>query len=203
MRRRSRSRSATRFTVAAAALVVLGAVAWYFFGRGAAAPAAQPLSAAVAQALPEPAATVELDGTPSESAAARPSALAYRDPFDPLVTTDPAAAATTANATGAQVATTGGPATPERRDRSGTKDRSRGAGSVRGDISGHRVRLVQTYRRNGNDKIEVVIDGTRWWIGEGRWFAGGFRLVSVVDGCAAMRFRQHRFQLCRGQPGRD
>jgi hypothetical protein len=119
--------------------------------------------------------------------------FAPKDPFRPLIS----AAAGGATATGA-AATEASPGTGQP---SGGSDISGGAGGGGGSesIGGHRVRLIDTFRRGGEDQARVQVDGTVYTVGEGDRFAENFEILSISGQCASMLFGDDQFSLCEGE----
>lgn len=184
-----------------AALVVLGLVVllaalWFLFLRGDAEdPLAIPPSTAPA---PTPEATEEAAPTrPRKGPIETFEVFAPKDPFRPLISQA---------ATGEGTATVGGvPAAPG----SGTTDGqptgqpsggSDISGGSNGDsVGGHRVRLVDTFTRDGEPQARVQVDGTVYTVGEGERFADSFEVLSISGECASLLFGDDQFSLCEGE----
>lgn len=68
-------------------------------------------------------------------------------------------------------------------------------------VGGHDVALLAVYRRGGEDRAQVSVDGTVHRPSEGERFAGNFRLVSADPGtrCARIVFGDEGFTLCTSQ----
>ena len=181
------------------ALVVVGLVAllglvWFLFLRGG--PEVEP-TAAPPVAAPAP--------TPEETAEAAPpkagkapletfEVFAPKDPFRPLISAATAGTSTAgAPAAPAGTGTTGGPSGQP----SGGSDIS---GGQSGDsVGGHRVRLIDTFTRNGETQARVQVDGTVYTVGEGERFAENFEVLSISGECASLLFGDDQFSLCEGE----
>lgn len=186
-------------TGAQAALLVVGLVVllgllWFVFLRGGSEETA--LTPPVSTPAPAPEET-------EEPAAEKPrkgpietfEVFAPKDPFKPLISAA-SAAGTTAGApaaTGNGSDTGGGPAGQP----SGGSDISGGSG---GDsVGGHRVRLIDTFTRNGETQARVQVDGTVYTVGEGERFADNFEVLSISGECASLLFGDDQFSLCEGE----
>lgn len=117
--------------------------------------------------------------------------FAAKDPFEPLV--DPNAG-TGASGSG----TTTGTGEGGTGDGTGT-----GTGGISGgggeDVSGHQVRLIDVFTRQGNPRAQVQVDGTVYTVDEGEVFADNFELLSVSGDCATMLFGDDQFTICEGE----
>ena len=191
-------------TGAQAALVVLGLVAllvvlWFLFLRGGTEEAAIPAPPAPTPALePAPEETAEpTRNRPLETF----EVFAPRDPFRPLIV---------ASTTGTSAATTGvatDPGTTEPADGtdtgtapSGGSDISTGDGNDGSqNVSGRRVRLIDTFRAGGEERARIQVDGTVYTVGEGDRFAENFELVSISGECASLLYGDDQFSLCEGE----
>jgi len=187
-------------TGAQAALVVLGLVVllgalWFGFlrGDGAETAALEPVAPA-----PAPVPT-ETEAAPAKKPGSGPietfEVFAPKDPFRPLIS----AAASDGSTAGAAVeptgSDTGGAPTGQP---SGGSDISGGSGS--GDsVGGHRVRLIDTFNRNGEPQARVQVDGTVYTVGEGDRFADNFEVLSISGECASLLFGDDQFSLCEGE----
>jgi hypothetical protein len=191
-------------------LVVVLAAVWFFVLRGDGAPDpsdAPPAPAAAEPATPEPEPT---DGPGGRGGDRAPGGtfevFAARDPFDPLVS--PAAseggAATTGGASTAPTTTTGGAtisaagdvATPSG---GGTTDPAGASATGGASVGGHRVRVVDVYRRDGRDVAQIEVDGTVYTVNRGETFADGFTLESTSNSCATLSSGADTFTLCEGE----
>jgi hypothetical protein len=122
--------------------------------------------------------------------------FAPKDPFRPLISA--AAGGTAATAVGAPAPA----ASPGTGAPSGGSDISGGAGGGGGggeSVGGHRVRLIDTFRRGGEDQARVQVDGTVYTVGEGDRFAENFEILSISGQCASMLFGDDQFSLCEGE----
>ena len=186
-------------TGAQAALLVLGLVVllgvlWFVFLRGGSEEAA--LTPPATTPVPAPEVTEEPAGEkPGKGPIETFEVFAPKDPFKPLIS---AASAGTSTA-GAPAATGdgsdagGGPAGQP----SGGSDISGGSG---GDsVGGHRVRLIDTFTRNGETQARVQVDGTVYTVGEGERFADNFEVLSISGQCASLLFGDDQFSLCEGE----
>ena len=66
-------------------------------------------------------------------------------------------------------------------------------------IGDHRVRVVDLYRQNGQDRAQIQDDGTVYTVDEGEAFADNFELVSASGRCATILFGDDEFTLCEGE----
>jgi hypothetical protein len=188
-----RSVSGAQATLVVLGLVVLLGLLWFLFLRGDSevAPAVAPPAAAPA---PTPEATAEAPAAkPGKGPLETFEVFAPKDPFKPLIS---AAGAGGTSAAGAPApvtspgATTGG-------QPSGGSDISGGQG---GDsVGGHRVRLIDTFTRNGEPQARVQVDGTVYTVGEGDRFADNFEVLSISGQCASLLFGDDQFSLCEGE----
>ena len=175
-------------------LVVLLGVLWFVFLRGGSDDAA--LSPPINTPAPAPEDTEE---PPAEKPGKGPietfEVFAPKDPFRPLISAASAGTATAGApaATGTGSSTGGGPTGQP----SGGSDISGGSG---GDsVGGHRVRLIDTFRRNGETHARVQVDGTVYTVGEGERFADNFEVLSISGACASLLFGDDQFSLCEGE----
>lgn len=187
------------FTGAQAALVVVGLVVllgllWFVFLRGGSEEAALTPPATTPAPAPE---------VSEEPAAEKPrkgpietfEVFAPKDPFKPLIS----AASAGSSTAGAPAATgdgsaTGGGSTGQP---SGGSDIS--GGSDGDSVGGHRVRLIDTFARNGETQARVQVDGTVYTVGEGERFAENFEVLSISGECASLLFGDDQFSLCEGE----
>ena len=121
--------------------------------------------------------------------------FAPKDPFRPLIS---------AADSGSGAVAPGAPApgaSPGTGQPSGGSDISGGTdgGSGGESVGGHRVRLIDTFRRNGGDVARVQVDGTVYTVGEGDRFADNFEILSISGECASMLFGDDQFSLCEGE----
>ena len=184
---------------AQAALLVVGLVAllgvlWFVFLRGGSEEAALTPPATT----PAPAPEVSEEPTaekPGKGPIETFEVFAPKDPFKPLIsaasagTTTAGAPATTENGSDPGGGPVGQP--------SGGSDISGGSG---GDsVGGHRVRLIDTFTRNGETQARVQVDGTVYTVGEGERFAENFEVLSISGECASLLFGDDQFSLCEGE----
>lgn len=189
-------------TGAQAALVVLGLVAllgvlWFALLRGGTEePPSTPPPAAAPVPTPEP--TIESPGKTRSGPIETFEVFAPKDPFRPLISAASTGGATTgAPAPVASPGTDGATGAPTGQP-SGGSDISGGSGS--GDsVGGRRVRLIDTFSRNGEPMARVQVDGTVYTVGEGDRFADNFEVLSISGECASLLFGDDQFSLCEGE----
>jgi hypothetical protein len=177
-------------------LVVLVALAWFLFLRG---DADEAVSTAPV-VTPAPAPTTEPTEKPAEKPGKGPietfEVFAPKDPFRPLIA---AASGGTAPAPAPAGAPTVSPtAAPGVGQPSGGSDISGGGGGDN-SVGGHRVRLVDTFRVNGEPRARVQVDGTVYTVGEGDRFADNFEVLSISGSCTSLLFGDDQFSLCEGE----
>ena len=178
-------------------LVVLLAVLWFVFLRGGSDDAAlTPLPEATT--IPAPEATEEPAAEkPGKGPIETFEVFAPKDPFRPLISAASAGTTSTAGApteTGNGSTGDGGPTGQP----SGGSDISGGSGGD-SNVGGHRVRLVDTFTRNGEANARVQVDGTVYTVGEGERFAENFEVLSISGECASLLFGDDQFSLCEGE----
>ena len=173
-------------------LVVLLLVLWLVFLRGGDDPTVT-TSPVVPAATPEPEVTEEAPKDRRKRPVETFEVFAPKDPFRPLIS---AAAATGGTTAGAPATGTTEPGVGQR---SGGSDISGGQEGGGESVGGHRVRLIDTFRRNGEAHARVQVDGTVYTVAEGERFADNFELLSVSGECASMLFGDDQFSLCEGE----
>lgn len=179
-----------------AALVVLLLVAllgglWFVFLRSEPAVETAPAPAPVEtpEATPEPEETTAPGTGPIETF----EVFAPKDPFKPAIVaafvgTAPGPAGTAGPGAGG---VTGGGGAPGAGG-SGGGDRS-------DSVGGHRVRLVDVFSQDGEERARVQVDGTVYTVEEGDRFADNFKLLSIEGQCASLLFGDDQFTLCEGE----
>jgi hypothetical protein len=182
-----------------AALVVLGLVVllaalWFLFLRG---DAEEPLAIPpTTTPAPTPEATEEAPTKPRKGPIETFEVFAPKDPFRPLIseaTTDGSATVGGVPAAPGSGTTDGQPSGQP----SGGSDIS--DGSDGDSVGGHRVRLVDTFTRDGEPQARVQVDGTVYTVGEGERFADNFEVLSISGECASLLFGDDQFSLCEGE----
>ncbi|HWC14934.1 MAG TPA: hypothetical protein VG929_10125 [Actinomycetota bacterium] len=186
-------------------LAILG-ILWFLFLRGGDEPApvtAPPVT--TPSVVPEPEETADPDAKTPKAPLETFEVFAPKDPFRPLISQ--AAAAPGGTAVGAAPAP-GATAAPGVGQPSGGSDISGdGTGTTGGgggngssdSVGGHRVRLIDTFRRGGEPAARVQVDGTVYTVREGDRFAENFELLSVSGDCASMLYGDDEFSLCEGE----
>jgi hypothetical protein len=66
-------------------------------------------------------------------------------------------------------------------------------------VGGHDVRVLDVFVRDGEELVQVEVDGDVFTVGEGDTFAGNFKVVSIDGRCATFLFGDEQFTLC--EPG--
>ncbi len=107
-----------------------------------------------------------------------------RDPFFPLVS-EAAAPGTGGSPTPAP---SGPPVSPA--------PSPSGGGTNVGD---HDVTVLDVFIRDGEEFVQVEVDGRVYTVQEGDTFAGNFRVVSIDGRCATFLFGDEQFTVC--EPG--
>ncbi|MFP5297757.1 MAG: hypothetical protein ACLGHL_02060 [Actinomycetota bacterium] len=183
-------------------------------------PAAQPVASPAATPTVQPEATPTPTPTePGEGPVETFEVFARRDPFEPVIdltaggtsgggaapigggTTGEATDPTTVGSTGdGDGTTTGGTGNGDGGSSTGG-DTSGGSGSGDGssNVGGHRVKLIDVYKKNGSKRAQVQVDGTVYTVSEGEDFAENFRLLSISGECASMLFGDDQFTICEGE----
>ena len=190
-----RSITSAQVALLVVGLVVLIGVLWFVFLRGGSEDAAlSPLP--TTSPVPAPEVTDEpVAEKPGKGPIETFEVFAPKDPFRPLISAATAGTSTAAAPadTGNGSDTGGGPAGQP----SGGSDISGGSG---GDsVGGHRVRLIDTFTRNGETQARVQVDGTVYTVGEGERFADNFEVLSISGECASLLFGDDQFSLCEGE----
>lgn len=109
-----------------------------------------------------------------------------RDPFFPLIRED-----TSGDGSQPPVSPTGSPGPSV----SPAPSPSNGGNGV----GGHDVRVLDVFVRDGEELVQVEVDGDVFTVGEGDTFAGNFQVVSIDGRCATFLFGDEQFTLC--EPG--
>ena len=66
-------------------------------------------------------------------------------------------------------------------------------------VGDHRVKVVDVYVENGENRAQIQVDGSVYTVDEGEEFANNFRLVSASGRCATILFGDDEFTLCEGE----
>jgi hypothetical protein len=182
-------------TGAQVALILLGLVAllgvlWFLFLRGGGEEtiATPPVTTPTTEPAPEE--TSEPDRGRKKGPLQTFEVFAPKDPFKPLIAADTGTAG--APAAGGSTGGTNGSAP------SGGSDISGGGGGSQ-NVGGRRVRLIDTFRAQGEARARVQVDGTVYTVGEGDRFADNFEVVSISGSCASLLFGDDQFSLCEGE----
>jgi hypothetical protein len=169
-------------------LMVLGGVAvlaavWFLFLRGGGEEPIEEPTALPPIVAPEPVPTVS--GPPKLPPLA---IFGGRDPFFPLVLPPAAGGGIGTAPPTTSVPTSPGPSVSPAPPPNG------GNG-----IGGHDVRVLDIFVRNGEELVQVEVDGDVFTVGEGDRFAGNFQVVSIDGQCATFLFGDEQFTRC--EPG--
>ncbi|MDQ3878702.1 MAG: hypothetical protein M3290_10200 [Actinomycetota bacterium] len=116
--------------------------------------------------------------------------FAPRDPFQPVVI------ARAGSATGSQESSTT-QVVDTTTDGSSASGSSSSDGSV--SVTGHRVKLIDTFTQGGTEKARVEVDGTVYTVAAGQTFATNFKLLSIQNKCITAFFGDDQFSLCEGE----
>lgn len=175
-------------------LIVILGILWFVFLRSEPAVETAPAPAPVAtpEVTPQPEGTAKPGKGPVETF----EVFAPKDPFRPAIALGGGATAPTAGgATGdtGEGATGGGDGGP------GASGPSGGGGNGGEAVGGHRVRLVDVFTQNGEQRARVQVDGTVYTVEEGDRFANNFELLSIEGQCASLLFGDDQFTLCEGE----
>ena len=187
-------------------LVLLLIVLWFLFLRGGgeeeiAVPVTPPITV---DPTPEVTPEVEEPNQPGEGPVETFEVFASKDPFEPLV--NPAGAA--GAPTGTAPATDPGAAPGTAPGDGGAGDGSGngtgggnggGSGDGSSNVSGHTVRLIDTFRQNGRTRAQIQVDGTVYTVDVGERFAENFELVDVSGECASILYGDDQFSICEGE----
>lgn len=184
-------------------------------------------TAAPVAAAPSPVVTpevVESPADPGDGPVETFEVFARRDPFEPVVdtssggdgaaptggtsgetATDPANVGDTGDTGGSGDGSTGGSGDGTGSsgdgsgDGSGTGSGTGSSGNDSSNVGGHRVKLIDVYKKNGSERAQVQVDGTVYTVREGEDFAENFRLLSISGECASMLFGDDQFTICEGE----
>lgn len=203
-------RNNTQILLIAGLVVVLLGVVYFLFlrGDGDAEPTVAtptPTEAPVDPGTDDEVATE--DDVPDQGPVETFEVFAARDPFKPLVTQSTTGTTGTTPTTGTTGTTgsdgTGGATTGTdggtTSGSSGSSGSSGGQNSSGKNVSGHRVKLVDVFTKNGKQKAQVQVDSTVYTVDEGETFAGNFKLLSVSGQCASLLYGDDQFTLCEGE----
>lgn len=113
--------------------------------------------------------------------------FAPRDPFQPVVI------AGTGSATGSESSSQ--TQTTDTTDTTSTSSSYDGTTSV----TGHRVKLIDTFPQGGSEKARIEVDGTVYTVSPGDKFATNFKLLSIQNKCITAFFGDDQFSLCEGE----
>ncbi|MFN2595517.1 MAG: hypothetical protein ABR579_11590 [Actinomycetota bacterium] len=118
--------------------------------------------------------------------------FAPRDPFEPVVIsgggTGTAGSTTRTPSPGSTTGTTSG---------TGASSGTSGDGST--SVTGHRVKLIDTFTQGGAKKARIEVDGTVYTVAPGETFATNFKLLSIQNECITAFFGDDQFSLCQGE----
>ena len=174
-------------------VVVLGLV-YFFFLRGGGEEEIPPPP--VAEGLPAPEETAppeDEDDDDDDGRVETFEVFAPRDPFDPLIS---------GAAGGGETDSTTDGATGDGDTDGSVPGEEPPAGEPEPDgetIGDHRVKVIDVYTQNGNERAQIQVDGTVYTVDEGENFADNFRLVSASGQCATILFGDDEFTLCEGE----
>ena len=191
--RAERNLSAAQVALVVLALIALLGVLWFLFLRSepAVETAPAPVPVTTPEPTPEPETTAKPGGGPVETF----EVFAPKDPFKPAIVIAAAGG-------GAAPAPGGTPAPGSTEDGTGGSTAGGGSGSGGGGsdtVGGHRVRLVDVFSADGEQRARVQVDGTVYTVEEGDRFADNFELLSIEGQCASMLFGDDQFTLCEGE----
>jgi hypothetical protein len=116
--------------------------------------------------------------------------FAPRDPFEPVVISGGA----TGSGTSSTSSSTPSPGTSTTTDTSGS---SNSDGSTA--VSGHRIKLIDTFPQGGGEKARIQVDDTVYTVAPGETFATNFKLLSIQNKCITAFFGDDQFSLCEGE----
>jgi hypothetical protein len=80
----------------------------------------------------------------------------------------------------------------------GSPNPSPGGGSS-ASVGGHTVVLDSIFTINGQQKVQVEVDGHVYTVAIGGSFAGNFKLTSISGSCASFTYNSQPFSLCLSQ----
>lgn len=181
-------------------LIVLLGVLWFLFLRGGPEEvvATPPVTTPTTEPAPEE--TTDPERGRKKGPLQTFEVFAPKDPFKPLIAANTGTAGAPA-AGGTTGGTAGGNGSGNGSAPSGGSDISGGSGSGGGsqNVGGRRVRLIDTFRAEGEARARVQVDGTVYTVGEGDRFADNFEVVSISGSCASLLFGDDQFSLCEGE----
>jgi hypothetical protein len=175
------------------AVTILGGLAvaaagFFFLTRGGGEP---PEEAAPPTTAPPPAVA------PSPTPTGRPPRFTFfsgRDPFLPLVVAPEAAGEAPAGEAPAGEAPVGEQPVTE------PSPGAEGAVTPEGGttIGGHSVTVIDVFTQDGQQMVQVEVDGQTFTVSEGEEFSDNFRVESIQGTCASFLFGDEPFTLCEG-----
>lgn len=173
------------------ALIILGvlaaaAAAFFFLTRGGGEP---PEEAAPPTTAPPPVVT------PSPTPTGRPPRFTFfsgRDPFLPLVV-EPVTGGAPSGETPAPGASPGAPVVEPSPGAEGGVTPEGGT-----TIGGHSVTIIDVFTQDGQQMVQVEVDGQTFTVGEGEEFSDNFRVESIQGTCVSFLFGDEPFTLCEG-----
>ena len=118
--------------------------------------------------------------------------FAPRDPFEPVVIAGGGGGSGTSGPFG-----TPAPAATDGTSTGTTSTSGSGDGSV--SVTGHRVKLIDTFTQGGSQKARIQVDDTVYTVAPGETFATNFKLLSIQSKCITAFFGDDQFSLCEGQ----
>lgn len=204
-------RNNTQIALIAGLVVVLLVIVYFLFlrGDGEPEPVAVPPSPSPTVVVPPEDEEVDEDddaaSTPGQGPVETFEVFAARDPFKPLITADAGTGATGDTATDGTTGTDGANGTDGTNGTNGTNGTDGTTGSNGGqnssgqNVSGHRVKLVDVFTRDGEPRAQVQVDSTVYTVSEGETFADNFKLLSISGSCASLLFGDDQFTLCEGE----
>lgn len=119
--------------------------------------------------------------------------FAPRDPFQPVAI---------AAGTGGSSTTSGpmgSPAPSSGTSSSGSEGTTSSSSDGSTSVTGHRVKLIDTFAQGGSQKARIQVDETVYTVAPGETFATNFKLLSIDGKCVTAFYGDDQFSLCEGQ----
>jgi hypothetical protein len=167
-------------------VLAAAAAAFFFLTRG----GEPPEEAAPPTTAPPPAVA------PSPTPTGRPPRFTFfsgRDPFLPLVVEPGAVGEAPPGETPAPGESPGAPVVepPPGAEEVVTPE----GGTI---IGGHSVTVIDVFQQDGQQMVQVEVDGQTFTVGEGEEFSDNFRVESIQGTCVSFLFGDEPFTLCEG-----
>jgi hypothetical protein len=174
-------------------VIAVGALAWFlFFGPGGGGDEQQAAPTPVTPPSPAPTAEPAPPGGPARRPPRTFAFFGGRDPFVPLVVAE-AGAGGTGTAAAPTAPTDGETPADGFQPTDGAQN-----GRAPVTMGGRDVQLVDVFTQDGEQMVQVSVDGQTYVVGEGDRFAGNFEVTNIGGTCATFLFGDESFTLCEG-----